>query len=77
MIMSPQTQALLDQVLRLPIAEREFFVNELSISLDDAFEYTPELAAEVRRREADLDSGATQAISHEEALRLMFEKRDG
>jgi putative addiction module component (TIGR02574 family) len=76
-IMSPQTQKLLDEVLRLPLQDREFIVAHVSETLDDDFEYTPELAAEIQRREAELDSGAEQPVPHEEAMRLMFGSRNG
>jgi putative addiction module component (TIGR02574 family) len=74
--MSPQAEKLLEEVLRLPLQDREFIVTHLSESMDEEFEYSPELAAEIRRREAELDSGAEQPVPHEEAMRLMFEKRD-
>jgi putative addiction module component (TIGR02574 family) len=76
-IMSPQTQKLLDEVLRLPLQDREFIVSHVSESMDDEFEYSPEWAAEIQRREAELDSGAEQPVPHEEAMRLMFGSRNG
>lgn len=74
--MSPQTQKLLEEVLRLPLHEREFIAAHVSESLEEEFEYSPELAAEIQRREAELDSGIEQPVPHEEAMRLIFGKRN-
>ena len=72
--MSPQAHQLLEQILQLPLQDREFIVTHLSESLDDEFDYSPELAAEIRRREEELDSGAEQPVPHEEAMRSIFGK---
>jgi putative addiction module component (TIGR02574 family) len=71
--MSPHAQKLLEEVLRLPLADRELIVARVYESMDEEFEYSAELAAEIQRREAELESGAEQPVPHEEAIRLMFE----
>ena len=75
--MSPQAQELLEQVLQLSLKDREFIAAHVSESLDQEFEYSPELAAEIQRREAELDAGIEQPVGHDEAMRLMFGKRNG
>lgn len=68
----------LDALRRLPVAERLLLVEDLwdSIAVDTPapdLPMTPELAAELHRRLADLDAGRERTFSWEEA-RALIEK---
>lgn len=84
--MTPQFQKLREEASQLSSQERLALANELFESTDGSFAedladdqrvYSEELAAEVQRRESELDSGLEKSIPHEEAMRRMFGKRDG
>ncbi|MBA5688061.1 addiction module protein [Rugamonas apoptosis] len=60
--MQSQFDILTAQALKLTPDEREAFVQLLAASLDQDIAEDEALAAEVARRIADLESGATQAI---------------
>lgn len=71
--MSEQAQALFDSVMKLPIAERVALADQLMRALDEEpltdaeMDATAELwAPEIRRRLAELESGAVQGIPWEE-----------
>ena len=68
-VMSEQAQAIFDQAMKLSVAERERLVSQLMCSIDDA-ELSPEeqaahdaaWAPEIRRRLAEITSGAVETI---------------
>ena len=79
--MTKQTADLLKEVLSLPAEARAAFADRLLESLDD-FEIEPgayeEWQREIKRRAAELDSGAVKAIPWTEARsRLRSLLRDG
>lgn len=59
------------QALTLTPDEREAFVQLLSASLEDDSAADDALDADIARRVADIESGATQAIPMDEALMLV------
>ena len=71
--MREQAQAIFDQAMKLSVAERERLVSQLMCSIDDA-ELSPEeqaahdaaWAPEIRRRLAEITSGAVETIPWEE-----------
>ncbi len=75
--MSKQTQEILAAALALPELERAALLRQLSESLpeDDDF-WDKELAQELERRRAEMESGADPGIPaeqvHQEALRLLY-----
>jgi putative addiction module component (TIGR02574 family) len=75
--MNPRTKKVLDDALRLPLAEREALASQLfdSLEADDA---NAEAAwqTEIERRIAELDAGQVKPIPWAEARRLIFEARD-
>lgn len=56
------------EVLKLPADERARLAERITSSLDDEAEIEKEWLEEVRRRDAELDSGAVAAIPMEDAL---------
>lgn len=78
--MSETAKKLLAVLLELPVAERTAMRDALTESLTDGdenltrAEWEDAWAAEVNRRVAELESGAVQAIPHEEVMRRMKEK---
>jgi putative addiction module component (TIGR02574 family) len=83
--MTPQVQKLFDEARQLSASERLALADELYESTDLEFAdndtddgpLSPEWAAEIQRREAELDSGAVKPIPHDEAIRRMFGNPDG
>ena len=69
--MSSQFESLTTAALKLTADEREAFVQLLIASLDDEADLDEVLAAEVERRNAEVESGKTQAIPIDEALALV------
>lgn len=71
--MSEQAQAIFDQAMKLSVSERELLVSQLMCSIDDV-ELSPEALAahdaawapEIRRRLAEVESGAVETIPWEE-----------
>lgn len=80
--MSEAAKKLLAVLLELPVAERTAMRDALTESLTDGAgdenltraEWEDAWAAEVNRRVAELESGAVEAIPHEEVMRRMKEK---
>lgn len=80
--MSEQAQAIFDQVMKLPIGERESLVSRLMRANDEEPLTDAELAAqdeawapEIRRRIAELESGQVQTVPWSEVraeLRAMI-----
>lgn len=72
-VMSEQAQAIFDQAMKLSVAERSRLVSQLMCSIDDV-ELSPEeqaahdaaWAPEIRRRLAEVESGAVETIPWEE-----------
>jgi len=67
--MSEQAQAVLDQAMKLSVAEREQLVSQLLSSIDQAVLSPEEQAAhdaawapEIRRRMAEIESGQAETI---------------
>ncbi len=67
--MSEQAQAIFDEAMKLSVAERELLVSQLMCSIDDVELSPEELAAhdaawapEIRRRLAEIKSGAVETI---------------
>ena len=56
------------ELLKLPAADRARLAERLIASLDEDAEVEAAWRAEVRRRDADLQSGAVQGIPVEDAL---------
>nr|WP_315259877.1 addiction module protein [uncultured Duganella sp.] len=69
--MQSQFDLLAAEALKLSEDEREAFVQLLSASLEQDAAEESALAAEVERRAAELESGATQAISIHDAIALV------
>ena len=69
--MPSQFESLATAALKLTADEREAFVQLLIASLDDEADIDEVLAAEVERRNAEVESGKTQAIPIDEALALV------
>ncbi len=67
--MSEQTQAIFEQAMKLSVAERELLASQLMCSIDNV-ELSPEeqaahdaaWAPEIRRRLAEITSGAVETI---------------
>ena len=73
--MSPQTEKLLEEVLRLPLKEREFFASHLLESLDDEFADEAAWSAEIKRRVDGIISGKTQTIPWQEVRQQMLDDK--
>lgn len=69
--MQSQFDLLAAEALKLSEDEREAFVQLLSASLEQDAAEESALAAEVERRTAELESGATQAIPMHDAVALV------
>jgi putative addiction module component (TIGR02574 family) len=71
--MTHETADLLKKALSLPVSERADLAGSLIESLDDAQDESVAAAwdEEVARRMADIDSGAVQPVSLEEARRRL------
>jgi len=72
-VMSEQAQAIFDQAMKLPVGERESLVSRLMRANDEEPLTEAELAAhdaawapEIRRRLAEVESGAVETIPWEE-----------
>ncbi|MBL8633635.1 MAG: addiction module protein [Myxococcales bacterium] len=72
-VMSEQAQAIFDEAMKLPIGERESLVSRLMRANDEEPLTDAELAAhdeawapEIRRRLAEVESGAVETIPWEE-----------
>jgi putative addiction module component (TIGR02574 family) len=66
--MSPALEALEAEALKLPPSDRSHLVEHLLVSLDADAEPEKAWALEVDRREAELESGAVEAVSGEQAM---------
>ena len=66
--MSSNVEVLEAEVLQLPVAERARLVERLIASLDADPEVEEAWAAEVERRQADLESGASRLLPGPETL---------
>ena len=66
--MSSNVEVLEAEVLKLPAAERARLVERLIASLDADPEIEEAWAAEVERRQADLESGAARLVPGPETL---------
>lgn len=66
--MSSNVEVLEAEVLKLPAAERARLVERLIASLDADPEVEEAWAAEVERRQADLESGAARLVPGPETL---------
>lgn len=66
--MSSNVEVLEAEVLRLPVAERARLVERLIASLDADPEVEEAWAAEVERRQAELESGAARLVPGPETL---------
>jgi Putative addiction module component len=64
--MSPAAEALLRQLKELPVGEREAVINALWE--ESGMELSPEMEAELDRREAAVASGEMKTYSMEESL---------
>lgn len=62
------------EILKLPLAERARLAERLIASLDEDSEIEAAWMAEVRRRDAELASGAVEAIPLEDALSSVRER---
>ncbi|WP_254511971.1 addiction module protein [Anatilimnocola floriformis] len=71
--MSPQTEKLLEEVLRLPLEERELFASHLLESLDDEFADEAAWSAEIKRRVDDITAGKTQTTPWSEVRQRMLD----
>ena len=69
--MQSQFDLLAAEALKLSEDEREAFVQLLSASLEQDAAEESALVAEVERRAAELESGATQAIPIHDAIALV------
>ena len=68
------TDQLERELLKLPAADRARLAERLIASLDEDPEVEAAWKAEVRRRDAELESGAVSAIPVEDALRAIRAK---
>jgi putative addiction module component (TIGR02574 family) len=72
--MSPQLSQLTDQVLSLNEDDRLILAHTLWKSLEptaEELELDEELIAEIERRDAEIESGAVETVSHEEVMRKL------
>lgn len=69
--MQSQFELLTTQALKLTSDEREYLVQLLLTSLAQEDDIDEALAAEVERRNADIESGEVQVIPIDEALALI------
>jgi putative addiction module component (TIGR02574 family) len=67
--MSPNLDALTTQALALPPEQRFELAQRLWESVGPTPELDEELIAEIERRDAEIESGATRTYSHEEVMR--------
>ena len=75
--MSSTVEALEAEALQLSAAERARLVERLIASLDADPDFDEAWAAEVERRNAEIESGAVALVSGPEALSLPVPTRDG
>lgn len=66
--MSTTLEALEAEVLKLTPSERSRLLERLIVSLDEDAEVEAAWAKEADRREAELDSGAVEAVSGEQMM---------
>lgn len=66
-----QFELLAREALKLTLDEREAFLQLLTASLNEDAVAEDVLAAEIERRIADVDSGATRVIAVDEALAVV------
>lgn len=71
--MSPQTERLLEELLRLPLEERELLTSHLLESLDDEFADEASWAAEIKRRVDEVVSGKAKMIPWEQVRQNMLD----
>ena len=71
--MDATTQEILSTALRLPDKDRADLAASLIESLDEPFDSDAQIAwaEEIRRRLAELDSGAVKAVAWDEARRVI------
>lgn len=69
--MQTQFELLAREALKLTLDEREAFLQLLTASLNEDAVAEDVLAAEIERRIADVESGATRVIAVDEALALV------
>ena len=72
--MTSETQDLLDRALKLPVAARAALAGSLISSLDDSVDEDAEAAweGEIRKRIAELDSGAVETVPWSEARKRIL-----
>ena len=66
--MSTTLETLEAEALKLPPSERSHLVERLLVSLDADAELEEEWSREADKREAELDSGAVQAVPGEQVM---------
>ena len=66
--MSTTLETLEAEALKLPPSERSHLVERLLVSLDADTELEEEWSREADKREAELDSGAVQAVPGEQVM---------
>ena len=66
--MSTVFEALEAEVLKLPSSERSRLLERLIVSLDEDADVEEAWALEADRREAELDSGAVDAVAGDEMM---------
>ena len=67
--MSPNLDGLITQALALPPEQRIELAEKLWASVEENPDLDEELFAEIDRRDAEMQSGASQTFSHEEVMR--------
>jgi putative addiction module component (TIGR02574 family) len=71
--MSPQTQRLLDEILQLPLEDRELIADSIYESIDSDIDYDAAWSEEIKRRVEELDSGKVKTIPWEEVRQKMLD----
>ena len=72
--MSTRADILINEALQLPVEERALLIDRLIASLDIAPEIEEAWAAEVERRNAEIEDGTVQLLSGPETVdRLLSE----
>ena len=72
--MTEQAHKLLEAVLLLPEAERAELVEAVMESFEPSPEEEAEFAEEIKRRIAEIESGAVKTIPWEETRKRLWEK---
>jgi putative addiction module component (TIGR02574 family) len=60
--------AVTQQALALPAEQRYELVQRVWSSIEDQYEVDEELLAEIERRDAEMESGATRTYTHAEVI---------